>query len=265
MRPRPPGIGGMRRLGLTGRAAGAQGSETSRRLLPMDSSPRFTLKGCLRGARLTLPLLPGIVVFASAFGTAAQQRGLPVDQALAMSAFVFAGVSQMVGLEVWQDVWTPATLLGVMTVTAVVNSRMVLAGASIQPWLRGEPPGRLALNLFFLTDANWLLATRYGEEGGRDVGVLFGAGLALWGVWALGTVPGYLAGTLVSQPRRFGLDLVMPIFFCAMLVPLWRGTRAARPWAVAGAVALLVHAFVPGYAFIIAGALAGAVAGAILE
>jgi predicted branched-subunit amino acid permease len=229
------------------------------------ASSRFTLAGCLRGARLTLPLLPGIVVFASAFGTAAQQRGLAIEQALAMSALVYAGASQMVGLEVWQEVWTPATIIGIMTVTAVVNSRMVLAGAAIQPWLRGEPPGRLALNLFFFTDANWLIGTRYGEEGGRDVGVLFGAGVALWFIWVLGTVPGYLAGALVSEPTRFGLDLVMPSFFSAMLVPLWRGPRAALPWAVAGAAALVVHALVPGYAFIIVGALAGAFAGAFLE
>ncbi|HEX2554355.1 MAG TPA: AzlC family ABC transporter permease [Microvirga sp.] len=229
------------------------------------ASSRFTLQGCLYGARLTLPLMPGLVVFASAFGTAAQQRGLSFEQALAMSAFVYAGASQMVALEVWQAAWTPGTILGIAAVTGVVNSRMVLAGASIQPWLRDEPPGRLAANLFFLTDANWLLATRYREEGGRDVGVLFGAGIALWVLWVLSTVPGYLAGALVSEPRRFGLDLVMPIFFSAMLVPLWRGRRAAWPWAVAGAVALAVQALVPGYAFIVAGALAGAVAGAFQE
>ena len=214
---------------------------------------------------MTAPLIPGIVIFASAFGTAAQQKGLSLDQALAVSAFVFAGASQMVALEVWQSVWSPTTVLGIMTVTAVINSRMVLAGAAIQPWLRDEPPGRLALNLFFLTDANWLLATRYSESGGRDVGVLFGAGVALWIVWVFGTLPGYLGGALVTEPRSLGLDLVMPVFFVTMLVPLWRGARSARPWVVAGGVALVVHALVPGYAFIIAGALSGAVAGALLE
>ncbi len=214
---------------------------------------------------MTAPLIPGIVIFASAFGTAAQQKGLSLEQALAVSAFVFAGASQMVALEVWQSVWSPTTVLGIMTVTAVINSRMVLAGAAIQPWLRDEPPGRLALNLFFLTDANWLLATRYSESGGRNVGVLFGAGVALWIVWVLGTLPGYLGGALVTEPRSLGLDLVMPVFFVTMLVPLWRGARSARPWVVAGGVALVVHALVPGYAFIIAGALSGAVAGALLE
>jgi hypothetical protein len=137
-------------------------------------------------------------------------------------------------------------------VTAIINSRMILMGAAIQPWMAGEPRGRTALNLFFLTDANWLIATRYGQEGGRDLGVLLGSGWALGGLGGLHGA-GHLLGALVADPRRYGLDLVMPIFFCAMLVPLWRGARARRPWAVAGAVALLVHALVPGYAFIGAG------------
>jgi predicted branched-subunit amino acid permease len=204
-------------------------------------------------------------VFASAFGTAAAQKGLGLGETLGISAFVFAGAAQMVAIEIWREVWTPGTLLTLMTVTAVINARLILMGASIQPWLADEPKARIALSAFLLTDANWLISTRYSSEGGRDVGVLIGSGLALWLIWVPGTLPGYLAGALVSDPKRIGLDLILPIFFSAMLVPLWKGWRPARPWAAAAVVALLVHAFVPGYAFIIAGALAGAAAGALLE
>jgi predicted branched-subunit amino acid permease len=231
----------------------------------MPATSRFTLAGCLLGARLTLPLLPGMLVFASAFGAAAAQKGLTLAQTLGLSAFVFAGASQMVGLELWRNVWTPGGLLALVTVTAVINARMILMGAAIQPWLAGEPKARSALSVFVLTDANWLIATRYAGEGGRDSGVLLGSGLLLWLVWVPATLPGYLAGALITEPQRFGLDLVMPIFFSAMLVPLWKGWRPARPWAVSAGVALLVHALVPGYAFIIAGAVAGAVVGAFLE
>jgi predicted branched-subunit amino acid permease len=229
------------------------------------ASSRFTLAGCLLGARLTLPLLPGMVVFASAFGAAAAQKGLTLAEAVGLSAFVFAGASQMVALELWQEVWTLGNILAVMTLTAVINARMVLMGATIQPWLAGEPRARNALTVFVLTDANWLIATRYESEGGRDVGVLLGSGLLLWLVWVPATLPGYLAGALVNEPKRLGLDLVMPIFFAAMLVPLWKGWRPARPWAFAAGAALIVHALVPGYAFILGGALAGAAAGAFLE
>lgn len=229
------------------------------------ASSLFTRSGCLLGARSTLPVLPGIILFAGAFGAAAAQKGLTLAQTLGVSAFVFAGASQMVALELWREAWSATTLLAIVAVTGAVNARMVLMGAAIQPWLSTEPTARTALNLFFLTDASWMIGVRYRAEGGRDVGVLFGAGVALWMVWVVATLPGYLAGSLVEDPRRFGLDLVMPIFFAALLVPLWQGWRPARPWAAAGAVALLVHAFVPGYAFIVAGALAGATAGALTK
>lgn len=69
---------------------------------------------------------------------------------------------------------------------------------------------------------------------------------------------------MVSDPHRFGLDLVMPVFFAAMLVPLWRGRRAAVPWAVAGAVALLASKLLPGHLFILAGALSGMLTAALV-
>ncbi|HEV2557984.1 MAG TPA: AzlC family ABC transporter permease [Microvirga sp.] len=233
--------------------------------MPAPTRPSFTLAGFLRGARYSLPLWPGIVVFGSAFGAAAVQKGLTFAETMAMSAFVYAGASQMVALEIWPQVWTPANIVGTTAVVAVINARMILMGAAIQPWLKGEPKARTALNLFFLTDANWLIGTGYHAGGGRDVGVLFGAGVVIWVVWVLGTLPGYFAGALIPDPGRFGLDLIMPIFFAVMLSNLWKGWRPARPWVVAGIVAFVVHILVPGYGFILAGALAGAVAGAVLE
>jgi predicted branched-subunit amino acid permease len=227
--------------------------------------PHFSYSGLRHGARAALPAFPGFIMFALAFGTAAAQKGLSLGETLGLSAFVYAGASQMVGLEIWQQVWTPSTILTIMTVTAVVNARMILLGATLQPWLKDEPLARTALNLFLLTEAGWLVGTRYHSEGGRDVGVLLGCGIILWLVWLIATLTGFFAGALVPEPRRFGLDLVMPIFFGVMLVPLWKGARPALPWLVAGLVSLIVHALVPGYVFIIAGALAGVAAGMLVE
>jgi predicted branched-subunit amino acid permease len=233
---------------------------------PPSSRPVLTWGGCLLGAQLLLPVLPGLAIYALAFGAASAGRGLSLAEATAMSAIVYAGASQMVSLEVWQPTWTATAILTVALVTATVNARFVLMGASLQPWLRGAPPVRTAFGLFFLVDASWILATRYREGGGRDLGVLFGAGITSWIFWVAGTIPGYLAGSLVAEPRRFALDLVMPVFFAAMAVPLWRGIRAsALPWAVAGLVGVAVQALVPGYLFIVAGAIAGALTGALVR
>jgi predicted branched-subunit amino acid permease len=70
---------------------------------------------------------------------------------------------------------------------------------------------------------------------------------------------------MIADPRRYGIDLVMPIFFAAMLIPLWRGGKAAVAWIVAGVVAVAVHQLAGGWWFIVAGAVAGSVVGGYLD
>jgi predicted branched-subunit amino acid permease len=95
--------------------------------------------------------------------------------------------------------------------------------------------------------------------------VLLGSGLPLWLIWIAATTAGHVLGGLVTDPRQIGLDLVMPLFLVAMLVPLWRGRRRAIAWVAAGAVALAVQHVVGGFWFIFAGALAGSVLGGLLD
>jgi predicted branched-subunit amino acid permease len=101
---------------------------------------------------------------------------------------------------------------------------------------------------------------RYRAEGGNDAGVFLGGALVVWVGWLSATVAGYLMGALVADPRAIALDLVLPVFFAAMLVPLWRGRRRAIAWGIAGAVALATEHLVSGWWFVITGALAGSIA-----
>lgn len=227
--------------------------------------PPVTLKGMLHGARLITPLIPGSLVFAAAFGTTAAQKGLSVLETMLMSAFMYAGSAQLVALELWRtDVWTGAAILAIATVVFTVNARMILQGASLQPWIYPLPNRVLWPSLALLTDANWLIGTRYHADGGRDAGVLIGAGAALWVVWFAGTLPGRLVGGLVDHPERFGIDLVMPIVFTAMVVPLWKGRQDTICWSVAALAALATAWIAPGYMFVVAGGLAGSLTGALL-
>ncbi|WP_236841786.1 AzlC family ABC transporter permease [Bosea sp. PAMC 26642] len=225
----------------------------------------MTGAGAVLGLRRVSALVPGVVVFAVAFGAAAGAKGLSLFEAVLMSATVYGGVSQLVAMEIWRPEWSWGAIVGLAVVTATVNARMVLQGAALQPWFANYPRSVNALHLFLFTDASWLIGTRYHAEGGRDLGVVVGAGLLLWVVWVATTALGYLLGALVADPRTYGIDLVMPIFFAAMIVPLWRGRRAALPWVVAGIVALIAARLIDGYAFVILGSLSGAIVGAFLD
>ena len=225
----------------------------------------LTTAGLREGMRLTLPMLPGVVLMSTAFGTVAAQKGLTAFEAVLMSGLMFAGASQLVALEVWPAVWTFGGILTLAVVVATVNMRYLLMGAALRPWLGPGPAWQSYLALLTTVDANWIVAMRYRAHGGSDTGVVLGSGAVLWLFWVAGTVPGHLLGVLVNDPRRFGLDLVLPIFFVAMLVLLWRGPRRGAAWIIAGAVAFLTSHLLPGYWFIMAGAIAGSVAGGFLD
>ncbi len=224
--------------------------------------PILTRDGARLGALMTLPTVPGIVVFGAAFGAASAAKGLTFGESMAMSAFIYAGMSQMVALEAWPAFWTWGAILNMAMLVAVVNSRMVLMGAALHSWVRHYSLPLNAGHLFLLTDVNWLIGMRHQADGGRDLGVLVGAGLFCWALWIAATGIGYALGGLVTEPKRFALDLVMPIYFAALLVPMWKGLKPAAPWAVAGLAALLVSKLVPGQWHILAGAIAGMAAAA---
>lgn len=232
---------------------------------PKNGLPRITRAGLMLGVRAALPLVAGVVVFGLGFGAAAAQKGLTFTEAVLMSTVVYGGIVQFVVLEVWAQPMTPTTVAALALITGIVNLRYILMGAALRPWLASMPAWQIYPPLYTMTDSTWLLAMRHRADGGSDFGVFVGAGLAFWAIWIATAPAGYLLGALMADPQRFGLDLIMPTFFAALLVPLWRGRRRAIPWGVAGAVALLVQHLVGGWWFLIAGTLAGCVAGGFVD
>ncbi len=225
----------------------------------------WSLAAFRHGAMAMLPLLPGIFVFGAGFGTLAAGKGFTLLETFVMTATVFAGMAQYIVLQSWPDQLTVSAIAGAGLITAMVCSRFLLIGASMRPWLGGLPAARTYPALYLLTDSNWIVAMNYHAEGGRDPAYFLGSGIMIWFTWILSAAPGYWLGASLGDPRTFGLDLVMPVFFSAMLVPLWRGARGSIGWIVGGAVALAVDQFVGGFWYVLAGALAGSVVGGLVD
>jgi predicted branched-subunit amino acid permease len=228
-------------------------------------APYWSLAGLSEGAWRAAPLLPGTVIFGMAFGTIAVQKGLSLADTVLMSALVCAGAAQLVALEVWTDPLALGTLLSIWVLAAIVNARLILMGASLRPWLGPLPAWQVYPMLLLTTDATWIVGMRYRAEGGANAAVYLGGGLAIWAAWVASMVPGYLMGAFISDPKRFGFDLLLPIFFSAMLVQIWRGRRRAIGWVIAGVVALVAAQVIPGWWFIVIGAIVGSVAGAFFD
>lgn len=221
----------------------------------------FTVGGARRGFLECLPVALGVASYGVVFGVLAVQAGLSVLEASLMSATVLAGAAQLIAVDVWAEATTVPVAAVVLT-TLLVNLRYLLMGAALRPWFGGLSARAAYGSVFFTADENWALTMGVYDDAdanGRPVpgAYLLGSGLAIWLCWVGATILGAVAGDRVGDPSRYGLDVVFLAVFVAIAVDLWDGGEQLRPWAAAFAVALATAWAVPGYWYVLAGALAG--------
>lgn len=165
----------------------------------------------IEGMSATPPVLVSTVPFAILFGAIAASNGLTVAEAGLMSATIFAGASQLVGLELFGHN-VPAWLI-VLSVFAV-NFRHILYSAAIGPLFAAYSPAQKALAFFLLTDPQFALSLAR-KESGKAVtfGWYLGFGVALYVPWVILSAVGAYFGTLIGDPKTIGIDVLLPIYF----------------------------------------------------
>jgi predicted branched-subunit amino acid permease len=183
------------------------------------------------GVTQTLPLVVPTFAVGGVFGLLAE----PVMGAVApivMSCIVFAGGSQFAALSVLSAGGGAATAV---LAGACVNLRFLPTGFAIAPALKG---GRLrrAAEGQTVVDASFVIAAR--GDGTFDRATLLWSTAVQAVCWISGTVIGVVAADAIPDPERYGLDVLLPVFFLTLLASELRqqGHRAA---VVAGLAALL--------------------------
>lgn len=214
----------------------------------------FTWNGFRRGFRLTLPLALSVFVYGLVYGMLAQKAGLSVAECLVMSLTVFAGASQFIAVEMWD---IPLPVIPIILTTFIINARHLLMGAAVHPWFRHLKPLQAYGGIFFCADENWALVIREFRKGEKDAALLVGGGFAIYLFWFLASSFGFLGGTAIEDPAKFGLDFTFTAVFVALVVSMWHGKRDLIPWLVAAIVALLTEEWLGGKWYILTGALAG--------
>lgn len=213
------------------------------------------------GMRRSLPLALGVAAFGLVWGTLAGQAGLSPAESVLMSALVFAGAAQFVVLPLWSA--TAALPLGaIVAATLVVNLRFVLMSATMLPLFQRERPRWPWAKAFLISDENWALASADLARGRGSVGLLLGSGVVIYASWVLSCAAGRLAGSLIGEPARWGLDFAFTASFLALLTGMWSGRRSILPWATAAGTAWLAQALLPGAWYIVVGGLCGSLVGA---
>lgn len=214
----------------------------------------LTRAGVLQGMRAMLPVALFAVPFGISFGVAGLDAGLSASQAIWMSALAFSGIAQFASLEFLMP-GVPFLSLGL--VALAVNARHVVMGAALAPWLNQLPPGRRLMTQLVMTDPNFAESYPALRAGRRDIGRLFGGGLALWSMWTLGTILGVGGGRALGPLDTYGADVVMLCFFTALVVGQIKTRLYAGAVLAACAAAVLLQGLLPQGWDILAAALVG--------
>ena len=179
------------------------------------------LRLAMDGARESLPLLPAIVPFAALFGALATAAGLSPGEVVLASASIYAGASQYAMLDLMgQRVPAWSILLAVFA----INARHLLYSAAISRRLSDFGPLQRALAFFMLADPQFAAAERRARTTGRLEPVwYFGYGIAVYGCWVSCAALGILFGDMLGSPADWGLDLVLPAYFVALVMTFRNG------------------------------------------
>ena len=190
-----------------------------------------------RGARMSVPVVVASGPFAVLFGALAVDNGFTVGEATLMSATIFGGASQLVGIELFGQHVAPWLI--VLSIFAV-NFRHVLYSAAIGPHIAHWPWAQQAIAYFFLTDPQYAEAERIREQGNKVSFVWYmGMALTLYTCWVVESCIGALFGRLIPDTHALGLDFLLPIYFLGIVMS-FRNRPRWLPIVIASAIASMI-------------------------
>lgn len=197
-----------------------------------------TVRSTTAGARAIAPVAPAVAAFGLTFGVLARDAGFDPLSTTVFSATTFAGSAQFAATSVLS---TGGTLAAAIVAAVLLNTRYVPIGISVAPALQG-PAWRRLLRAQLVVDESWAIGHLGG--GRYDASRILGAGLVLYPTWVLSTGAGSVAGDVLGDPSRLGLDVAFPALFLALLAGQVRG-RLGLIAAVLGAAIAIVLASIP--------------------
>jgi 4-azaleucine resistance transporter AzlC len=215
-----------------------------------------------RGVRDAVPVMIAVAPFGLLFGALAAENGMTPFEATLMSATVYAGASQMVGIELFGADIAPWII--VFSILAV-NFRHVLYSATMGQTIRSYSRLQKALAFGLMTDPQFAITERQAEKGvATPFGWYLGLALPVYTLWVAEAYIGAVFGRLIEDPSAYGIDFLMPLYFLGMVMG-FRGRANWLPVVGASAIAsVIAYHFLGSPWHVSLGGLAGVIVAAAI-
>lgn len=212
----------------------------------------------VKGFLAMLPLWTGAIPAGIAYSLAAHAAGLSFGETQLMSLVVFSAAAQLGTISLLTSDTPLALLLG----TAIaLNVQFVLLGLAIGRQFQLSWGKRLVA-AWFLTDAAYGIAAAHRP---LQLPVLLGAGVSMYVGWNFGTALGVVAGHVLVDVRQLGLDIIVPLAFVAVLIPLLQTPTTVGVALLTAVTTVWLHQLVPGGMAVFIAGIIGIAAGAWWE
>lgn len=219
-----------------------------------------------RGYAAMFPLWLGVAPFGVTYGVLAQQAGFGAIETQLSSMLIYAGAAQMAMISLFDD---DAAFIAIILTTFVLNLRHILYGLSLSRELGlGDIRPRRPVLAAVLTDESYGIAVADSQKGDPDRradAFLFGASISLYTPFALSTLTGIALGGVLPDAEKLGLELVFPLSFAVLLLPLLRTRRKVAVALVAATLVLVAGQIFDGGVALLIATIGGAGLGAMLD
>lgn len=169
------------------------------------------------------PVTIGVIPFGAVMGTVCSSAELTFLQTVAMNALVYAGAAQLASVELMSG---HAAVLVVVLTGLIINLRFILYSAAIAPVVQNSGFWVKFLTAYNLTDQSYAVMSAKEDElksNSEKVQFYLGACLAMWIVWQLSVIGGFIFGNFA--PASWSLDFAIALSFIALLIPTLKNRK----------------------------------------
>tara|TARA_B100001121_G_C18498899_1_gene531014 strand:- start:3 stop:728 length:726 start_codon:yes stop_codon:yes gene_type:complete len=216
----------------------------------------------INGAKANTPIGLSVFAYGAVLGMICAQKGVEIYQLTLMNVFIFAGTSQFIIVDMWNNI---SEIFTIVAAALLINLRYFLIGASLNRLFKKSSMKDKFIYMHLVADENWAVTIERSKHENITPLFLFGGGICLFTIWSTGTYLGYIFGGFINDPSKYALDFAFIAIFTALCFNLYQDKRNLIPWLFAALIAYISEYFFGGNLYIVLGAIAGSLVGVVLE